>query len=427
MERKKLTASTLVVLLFGFFLFGHSLLAGADEKHVVRLTNIEFRPNRLKVDVGDSIKFINKDEFKHDVYLVRTANPNDVLLTATTIESGEATSVTIEEEGLFTLYCTIHGGMRGKITTTDSFELTEEEKKRAAAKKVLPPIVKTGEELFWNEAQCHQCHQIGDRGDGIRGPNLSDIGFRSRFRAEKLGLASGTEYLIQSILEPSAYLVEAYTNDMATVYQPPIDLNEQQIKAIISYLQSQGGQVDTWAIDIDAKKLQTKPTMNPFKNGDPERGKTIFTDAGCPSCHTTKPGEKKSSTAGPDLTAIGAFRNWTWLAESVIDPNAEIGSNWRYTTVFLKPESDGFQSEKTVFGFVRENTEEEVKILLEENRIATFSGDQVKRVEISELSKMPTNYGEILTFQQMADLIRYLQTLKGEQETAGQASSAGQK
>ena len=61
--------------------------------------------------------------------------------------------------------------------------------------------------------------------------------------------------------------------------------------------------------------------------GDLKRGANVFQSMGCASCHTID--DFKAISLGPELTEIGAFRNWAWLAESVIDPNAEIGANWR--------------------------------------------------------------------------------------------------
>lgn len=384
----------------------------ADSNQTVELVDIEFKPGRIEAQRSDTLTFVNKDEFEHDIYIVRSANRNVVLFAATTIQPGESLQVPIEEEGLFDLYCTIHGGMTGKITTTGSFELTEEEKAKVAAmKETLPPIVKTGEGLFWGHAQCFRCHRIGDRGDGTRGPDLADIGFRAGPQAKKLGLGSATDYLLQSILEREAYVVEGYTNDMATVYQPPIDLNREQVTAIVAYLQSQGGQVDTWAINIDEQKLATEPRMNPFRNGDSQRGGKVWYEMGCNSCHTV--GDEEGESAGPDLTAIGAYRNWTWLAESLFEPNKEIGKNWVYTTVYYEPEDTRFVSEESVQGFLRKNTEEEVQILTMSKEIMSLPGDRVRSIEESETSKMPTNYGEILTFQQAADLIVYLQSIGG--------------
>ncbi|MFQ5852836.1 MAG: c-type cytochrome, partial [Candidatus Binatia bacterium] len=338
-------------------------------------------------------------------YIVDAANRNLVISGPTVVPPGKSITVTIPKKAVFQVYCTIHGGMTARLTTTGSFELTEEQKKAAAkaAATAVPPMAKAGEKLFWGKAQCHQCHMIGDRGDGLRGPNLQDIGFRAPLRAKKLGLASGTEYLVQSLMEPQAYIVEGYTKAMEKVYQPPVNLGEEEIKALIAYLQSQGGKVDTWAIDIDRTKLASLPAMNPFRYGDAARGKKVFEDAGCGSCHAI--GEQRAGTVGPELTDIGAYRDWTWLAESVIDPNAEVGKNWQNATVYLK-------SGKSTSGILREDTPEQVKIMVSSDQFKTFPRADVERVEISEKSRMPESYGEILTYQQMADLITYLQSLK---------------
>lgn len=489
---------------------GQDTNAGGQPDHTVLLTNIEFKPNRLKVKAGDTIRFTNRDKFDHDVYLVRTANRNDVITPTTTIHAGQSVTVTVDQEGLFTLYCTIHGGMTGMITTTDTFELTEEEKKRAAAMKVVPPIVKIGEEIYWGRGQCHRCHMMEERGDGLRGPNHQDLGFRAAARAKKLGLKSATEYITQSIMEPSAHIVEGYSDDMPKVYQPPLNLGEEEIKALVAYLQSQGGEVDTWSININKQTLETKLAESPFTHASSLRGRKVFDSMGCGSCHTV--GERESVSIAPELTAIGTFRNWTWLLQAVTDPNAEIGANWIEATVYLKPgvfiESDqpteeeytfdegdfdfeedageeatngmgakladaraemlklqeriqkleqenpasepeetrlppenfgpsandkSAQSGKsdennkppadleygeTITSVLRKDGADEVILLLKGDRLLTIPRDQIAHVEVLTKSRMATNYGELMTFQQIADLITYLESLKGETSAA---------
>ncbi|MFQ5684307.1 MAG: c-type cytochrome [Candidatus Binatia bacterium] len=405
----KKTTGGLFVLFLAFWLGVSSPFAAAraagSRHRIVNLKDIEFRPGKIRADIGDTIKFVNNDPFEHNVFIVRTANPNDVLFPATSVPPGKSITTTIKDKGLFTIYCTIHGGMTAKLSTTGSFELTAAQK-RAAAKRAaaLPPIVKTGEKLFWGKAQCHQCHSIGNKGHGLRGPNLKDIGFRAPLQAQKLGLQSGTEYLVQSVMKPGAYVVAGYTNDMATVYQPPIDLNAEEIKSVIAFLQSQRGKVDTWSVNIDEATLASVPALNPFYRGDPGRGKQIFADAGCISCHAV--GHRKASSVGPDLSAIGAFRNWTWLAQSVIDPNAEVGANWKNATVHLK-------SGKNVSGILRKKTSKTVTVMIDSDNIKQLSRDEIKSIKISKASRMPADYSELLTFQQIADLISYLQSLKG--------------
>lgn len=372
----------------------------------VILVDIEFQPERLRLDVGDTVEFANKDRFEHNVYIVRTANPNVVLHPAESVPPGESVRMVVPEKGVYTVYCTIHGGMTARLSTTGSFELTEAERREAARlAPSLPPIVRTGETLFWGEAQCYRCHTVSDSGDAIRGPNLGDIGFRSRFQAKEAGLASGTEYLVQAIMEPEAYIVPGYTRDMPKVYRSPIGLREEQIKAVIAYLQSQGGEVDTWAVDVDRRQLQVEPAFNPFRSGDLLRGKATFKEVGCGNCHAVG---SEGGGVGPELTAIGAYRNWEWLAESILDPDAEIGHEWTGATVFP------YWGE-TVSGMLRANTDSVVTLMVMADEFESFPRSEVERVEISETSSMPRNYSQILTFRQIADIVIYLENLKGEE------------
>ncbi|MCG8605580.1 hypothetical protein MJD09_11360, partial [bacterium] len=91
--------------------------------------------------------------------------------------------------------------------------------------------VDLGERLFWGKGRCHVCHRIGDRGYALRGPNLGDssegaiISRRAEARARTLGLSQGTEYLVQSILEPGAFVVPRYQNEMPKVFEAPVALN----------------------------------------------------------------------------------------------------------------------------------------------------------------------------------------------------------
>ena len=60
---------------------------------------------------------------------------------------------------------------------------------------------------------------------------------------------TANDYLIESLATPRAYIVEGFKNEMAVVYAPPISLSMDEIKAVVSYLQSQGGEVNIDAIN----------------------------------------------------------------------------------------------------------------------------------------------------------------------------------
>ncbi|MFQ5685850.1 MAG: c-type cytochrome [Candidatus Scalindua sp.] len=381
---------------------------GDEPTKVVRLTKITFKPGRIQAKVGEAIKFINEDKFEHDVYIVRTANPNDILLEATTIPSGKSIAVTIDEDGLYTVYCTIHGGMSAKLTTTGSFVLTEAEKKRAAAKKVLPPIAKTGEGLFWGKGQCHQCHRVGDRTtqDIPRGPDLQDIGLRAGFRTKDLELDSGTDYLVQSVVDPSAYVVPGYKDDMPRVYLPPISLSSVELEAVIVYLQSLGGVPDPFVVSLPSEAESPVIQWEPYLKGDPAAGKVLFFDesspVGCGKCHQVN---GRGGKVGPDLTGIGGIRPLKFLVESILDPSARIAP--AFDTVLVVTEDGQF-----ITGIVSSETESYIEIQDPEGEAETIFNDEVKEKALQPLSLMPANYAKIMTVKQLHDILAYVATLK---------------
>ncbi len=376
------------------------LVANPGSDIRIDLIEILFKPKRIEAAPGDRLVFINKDPFEHTVNVVDAADPNRVIFPDTAIQEGEEIVLTITEKGVFILYCTIHGGMKGMITTSGSFELPESV--MAGKSKSLPPEAKAGEELFWAKAQCHQCHTMGTRGTSRRGPNLEDIGFRSGSRARELNLSSPTAYLTQSLLDPSAYIVPGYVDDMEKVYQPPLDLSVEELTAIIAFLQSQGGAVDTWAIDIPQDVIESPIPWTPWMEGNPEAGEAVFFErAKCGSCHRVA---ERGGGVGPDLTHIGAYRSAAFLTQEVLEPNAVLAPGWELVTVKLT-------SGQSISAALQQETADSVTVLVGENDVREFARSEVERVIHRKRSKMP-DYSGLLTVKEVADLIAYLQSLR---------------
>src|SRR5207247_1537442 len=99
-------------------------------------------------------------------------------------------------------------------------------------------LVKAGEEIFKTKGTCEICHRIGQK--GTRAPDLAGIGARAG--KTKPGL-SAKQYIIESLINPSAYLVEGYPNIMAAVDKPPIALNRAELWALTACLEWLGGVV----------------------------------------------------------------------------------------------------------------------------------------------------------------------------------------
>lgn len=278
----------------------------------------------------------------------------------------------------------------------------------------------TGEELFWGKGTCHVCHRIGDRGYALRGPNLGEgrdgkiIPLRAGERAESLGLANSTAYLVQSLAEPGAFLVPGYNNEMPDVFKAPVALFPSEIKAIITYLASLAG--DTTRIDISLPAsmyaaYQAPLTASRFgAGGNARAGRTLFFDvhgaAACATCHvaTNEAGQSQGGSLGPELTAIASIRTPEHLYYKIIRPDSNIVSG--YEEVLLKT-TDG----RYFIGVIAEAEGDTVTIADKQQNLISLPRIEIASITPQHTSIMPGNYREMLSESQIEDLVAYLSTL----------------
>src|SRR5436853_6395010 len=108
-------------------------------------------------------------------------------------------------------------------------------------------LVKAGEEIYKTKGTCEICHRIGQK--GTRAPDLAGIGARAG--KTKPGM-SAKAYILESLLQPQAYVLEGYPPIMPAVDKPPIALNRSEVWALTAFLESLGGTVDVTLNDIPA-------------------------------------------------------------------------------------------------------------------------------------------------------------------------------
>lgn len=183
----------------------------------------------------------------------------------------------------------------------------------------VPPaqLVKAGEQIFHTKGSCETCHKIGEK--GMRAPDLGGVGSRAGKR--KPGL-SAKQYIIESLLDPSAYLVEGYPNIMPHVDKPPIGLNRSEVWAVVAFLESLGGTVDVKLDDIPASVGAAAAGGAPAEvkmPGDVAAGKAVFTGkGGCLACHTVK--GVSEAKVGPELTQIAKIQTPDYIMKKILDP-----------------------------------------------------------------------------------------------------------
>jgi plastocyanin len=84
---------------------GHRSAWSAE--HVVSQKGKAFSVKKLKVRVGDSVKFVNEDPFSHNVFSLSAAKGFDL----GTYPQGGAKSVTFDKVGTVDVECAIHPDM----------------------------------------------------------------------------------------------------------------------------------------------------------------------------------------------------------------------------------------------------------------------------------------------------------------------------
>src|SRR4030095_9061000 len=178
-------------------------------------------------------------------------------------------------------------------------------------------LVKAGEEIFKTKGTCEICHRIGQK--GTRAPDLAGIGARAA--KTKPGL-NARQYIIESLLQPGAYLVEGYPNIPPQGDTPPSALTRSELWALTAFLESLGGSPDVKLDDIPKTAGAAAAGGGAAEvkiPGDPKAGEAVFTGkGGCIACH--KAGKIGASPVGPDLSQIAKIQTPDYVMKKILDP-----------------------------------------------------------------------------------------------------------
>ncbi len=179
-------------------------------------------------------------------------------------------------------------------------------------------MVEAGKVLFDGKGTCKNCHN-----GSARFPNLEADGIGLAAKTRREGM-SDVEYLAESLYEPDAYVVPPFTKGMVL---PP--LTDQEILAIIAYLQSMGG---TPSVTMQTKlKWQGKSAAAapaPAASAGPAAAMTveqITTTFGCTACHSFKDATR---LVGPSLFDIGKRMSNAEIYEALLDPDKTIAAGF---------------------------------------------------------------------------------------------------
>jgi len=176
-----------------------------------------------------------------------------------------------------------------------------------------------GQDLFAGAGGCTACHGAGTRAPNLREDHEGEgiIGARCDTRAQEVGMTC-KEYLYESMVSPGDYVVDGFNNIM-----PPQNriLTNNQIWALIAYLQSLGGTVTVTAEDLASGGGEATASAAGEGGGtETTEPMAIMQTNACLGCHIIG---DQGVELGPELTDVGSRLSAEEIRASIVDPNAQ--------------------------------------------------------------------------------------------------------
>ncbi|MBS0420060.1 MAG: c-type cytochrome [Proteobacteria bacterium] len=180
---------------------------------------------------------------------------------------------------------------------------------------------------------------------------------------------------------------------------PANDLEEAEIRAIVSYLRS------------------LAPDRHAVGSGDPVKGARIFFGSGgCNACHMVT---GKGGVLGPDLSDVGASRAASYLVESIREPDKELTEGMadpndlynvplRYDTVTVIL-ADG----RSLVGVAKNEDTFSIQLMDTGGTVHLLLKRDLESVRHEPRSLMPPYPPSRLGARDLADLVSYLEGLRG--------------
>jgi cytochrome c2 len=208
-------------------------------------------------------------------------------------------------------------------------------------------MVDVGREIYEGKGSCVGCHTIGSTEAG-RFPDLAGIGASAASKIEGL---SDVEYLAESLYEPDLYIVDGFSPGMPPVNRPPISLSQQEVLAVIAYLQSLGGQPTVtmqtnlgYAAD-NQENAATDVASAEEVGAEALGGEALLAAHGCNACHSlTEP----VRLVGPTLFDVGKRLTRGEIYEALMDPDATIVEGYPPGLMGTSMNASGFYEKVTL-------------------------------------------------------------------------------
>ncbi len=181
------------------------------------------------------------------------------------------------------------------------------------------------------------------------------------------------------------------TATLEFTYNVPADLKQKAAAILPPYLTQ------------NSVPLPPLATLLKMK-GDAFNGAKVYMrpDANCINCHLTS---GRGVEIGPDLSDAGLRLSREELFENILEPNATISPGFEAWQLTLKNGDD-------VYGILAGETAAEVTLKDHKGALSQYKLSDITKRQKLRVSIMPMLLQQVLTVQELVDLVEYMSTLK---------------
>ena len=139
-------------------------------------------------------------------------------------------------------------------------------------------------------------------------------------------------------------------------------------------------------------------------DGDISRGRNIYLQAQCFSCHGGL-ADKKAAIFGPDLAGVTKRLKPQELADAIVYPSKQVAERFR-NTLLVTADGDMYT------GVLTEKTDDQMVIVDRENAVHRIAKSDVEVVKTLETSPMPEDLLNRFDEQNVRDLVAFIRSLE---------------
>jgi mono/diheme cytochrome c family protein len=176
-------------------------------------------------------------------------------------------------------------------------------------------LVAAGERVYNGAGGCTACHGLGTRAPNLITDHAGQGSIGARCGSREPG-KDCKAYLWESLTEPGKFTVPGFANIMPDMRR---QLPEDQLWAVLAYLQSQGGEVTVTAEDVGSAGSAASAAAAPARSAttDPRQ---LLTENACLGCHAI---DGQGPPIGPSFDGIGGRITAERIRRAILDPNAD--------------------------------------------------------------------------------------------------------